>query len=384
MARDLFCCVSVKVGSVAFDLSHDLTSFTIEEDSGKPDQLVINISDPYKVFGHALQEGVEIEVDLGRIDDHSVIFRGHIYRVEGDFPKDVVPSLKVIAYDSSVKMGLCKHNRQLTGTLETIINTITEDYSSYFDTNKTAIHLSAVPEFKGNGIRQQEETDLAFLLRLAQTYGCEFYVDPAEQKSVLHFESHSHIMAMDPSVIVSHGRCGAANRLLSFKADADVSNIQLPRVFSGVDFATGERVEQEMQNKEEGAKIEDTAFEENLAAFRKENPLKAVQLDSLINAAEEDSQLQNTLREELGGVQRQATPCFTTAADLGVRAANRFSTSIHGMRASGTTVGNHRIHAQATLKIADVGGRFSGTWYLSKVRHVLDNQGYQTDFECQR
>ena len=54
------------------------------------------------------------------------------------------------------------------------------------------------------------------------------------------------------------------------------------------------------------------------------------------------------------------------------------------MRASGTAVGNHHLHAQAAFNIADVGKRFSGIWYLSKVRHILDKEGYRTEFECQR
>ena len=64
MAGDLYYHVALKAGPVAYDLSNDLTALTIEEEGGKPDQLTIDISDSYKVFSHALQEGVEVEVDL--------------------------------------------------------------------------------------------------------------------------------------------------------------------------------------------------------------------------------------------------------------------------------------------------------------------------------
>ena len=94
--------------------------------------------------------------------------------------------------------------------------------------------------------------------------------------------------------------------------------------------------------------------------------------------------MQDSLREELGGARRQATPTPITEEELNVIAANQFSTSLHGMRASGASYGNPQIHAQATVMIADVGGRFSGIWYLSEVRHSLNTQGYRTEFQCQR
>ena len=77
------------------------------------------------------------------------------------------------------------------------------------------------------------------------------------------------------------------------------------------------------------------------------------------------------------------TQGFTTAQDLQVRVDNQFSTSLYGMQASGSAVGNHRMHAQVTVRIADVGG-FSNIWYLSQVRHILDRQGYRVEFECRR
>lgn len=77
-------------------------------------------------------------------------------------------------------------------------------------------------------------------------------------------------------------------------------------------------------------------------------------------------------------------PGFTTPEELQERAKNQFSTSLRGMRGSGTLPGNQRIRAQSSIGIADVGGRFSGIWYLSQVRHVLNRQGYQTEITCRR
>src|SRR2546425_9331239 len=47
------------------------------------DQLSVDVSDPYKVLGHAFQEGMDVEVELGKGDDNSVMFRGVIYKIDG-------------------------------------------------------------------------------------------------------------------------------------------------------------------------------------------------------------------------------------------------------------------------------------------------------------
>ncbi len=91
----------------------------------------------------------------------------------------------------------------------------------------------------------------------------------------------------------------------------------------------------------------------------------------------------DALRNRLGKTTLETTQGFTTEAELKVRAQNQFSVSRYGMQASGATVGNHRLHAQTAVRIADVGG-FSNIWYLSQVRHILDRQGYRVEFECQR
>lgn len=377
MAGDLFYRVSVEAGGVSYDLSSELSSFTVEEDSGRPNMLSIEMSDPYRVFSHALQEGMNVEVDVGSVDDHSVIFRGRIYQVQGDFPQEGVATLKLQAYDGSMRMGLRRRNRLWTGGK--LSDFVTEIAEEYFD--RVTVDLRGDPSFSGNGIRQQDETDLAFLFRLAERYGCEMFAMADDNGESFQFVAQQVLMENEPEVTLYFGRCGVANRLVSFQANTDVNDIQLPRVFSGIEYESGERQEVTSAEAGEGASTEDPFLDENLTEFRDRFPERAAGLEGLLGAA---TDVQERLREELGGQERETTLCFTTQEDLSVRAENRFSTSIHGMRGSGTAVGNHRIRAQATAGIADVGGRFSGTWYLSQVRHKLDQQGYVTEFECRR
>ncbi len=378
MSGDLYYRVSVSAGGAGYDLSHDLTTLTVDEESSRPHQLVVTMSDAYKVLSHALQEGMEVEVDLGTADDHSIVFRGRIYKVDGSFPEAGVPQLTLTAYDGSMRMGLRKRNRPWTGMA---LSALVEEIAGAYFSGSVEVNLRGDPEFTGNGIRQQDETDLAFLLRLGARYGAEMFVVSGDEEDALHFASQHHIMTAEPEITLYHGRCGAPARLIQFEAGTDVGNIQLPRVFSGIDYASGEPTEATTAPIEAVGEDEDAFFDENLAAFSEREPERAARLEALIAAAEG---IQATLREELGSEERIATPGFVSQADLDTQAENQFSTSIHGMRATGTTTGNHRIRAQSSIRIQDVGGRFSGTWYITRVRHVVERQGYLTEIECRR
>lgn len=379
MKNDLYYRISVTAGHAAYDLSHDLSSLTMEESGSGPDKLTIEMTDPFKVYSHALQEGMQVETDLGTVSDHSVIFRGRISKVEGSFPRHGVPTLRLLAFDRSLNMGLRKRNRVWADTsLEKIVKDIA---GAYFNTGDIKVDLKGNPNFTGNGIRQQDETDLAFLLRLASGYGCEMFVVSGEQKDELFFKAQYQIMKSDPEVTLYHGRYGVANCLLSFEAAVDAAKIQLPRVFAGTDFDTGQCIQQVMAPVQDVGTTADPFADENLTQFYSRYPARALSIKNLLSAA---GTLRRQLRDELGSVEREVTPGFITQDELNKRADNQFSTSIHGMRASGSAPGNHRIHAQSTIGIAGVGARFSGTWYLSQVRHVLNKEGYQTEFQCRR
>lgn len=378
MAADLYYRVLVTADEVSYDLSEDLTSFFIEEEEGKADELVVRMSDPFKVFGHAFQEGMDVEVDLGTVEDHSIVFRGRIHNVDGDFPREGVPSLTVRAHDHSMRMGLrCRNRVWKDVKLSEIVRSIGHDHT--FD--RTEVNVLGDPEFTGNGIRQQDETDLAFLLRLARENGCETYVAADDAGETLNFIAESVIMSSDPAVTLYYGRCGVPNRLLSFQPRSDVSDIQLPRVFSGIDYDSGKPVDVHVAEPEDVGTLDDAFFDENLSAFREREPARADRLEEVITAA---PTVRERLEAELGAARRQTTPAFASPELLSERAKNQFSTRLYGMSATGATPGNQHMHAQMNVMIGDVGGRFSGTWYLSRVRHVLDDQGYRTEFECQR
>jgi phage protein D len=377
MAGDLYYRVSVTASGASYDMSDDLSSFTVEQVEGQPDSLVVEAADPFKVLSHAIQEGMDVEAELGTDDDHAVVFRGRIYKVDGRFPTQQTPTLRLQAYDPSMRMGLRTRNRNPWAgmALSAIVQQVVSDYFTLTD-----IRITGDPTLP-NGVRQQEETDLAFLLRLARTYGCVMNVTAGDTDDTFHFVSQQAVMSAAPALALYYGRSDVDNRLLSFDSSADSSKIELPRVLSGIDYDTGQPTELTITNVDDPDATDDPFFTENLAALAENAPDKATQLEQLIASA---SASRAALVGELGTAVREANPSFTSEDQQAAIANNQFSTSLFGMRANGRTVGIRQLTAQSSVTIGDVGGRFSGAWFLSQVRHVLDGQGYLCEFECRR
>jgi len=377
MADDLFYRVGISAAGASYDLPADVGSLTLEERESQPAKLTLSLNDPFKVFGYALQDGMQVEAELGTASDHSVVFRGRICHVDATFPDAGVPTLSVVAYDGLIGMGLRSRNRvfkeqSLSGIVQAVA-------APYFD--DVLVSVSGDPSFGSGGIRQSDETDLAFLLRLADDAGCEMYVLPGDTSDRFEFVAQKVIMDGDPEVTLYHGRCDVEHRLLSFTPSSDVSRIEVPTVMSAVDYELGEATSVSTEVVDDSPLEDDAFVDESLTAFRKKYPDKAAKLESLIAAA---PAVQSALMEELGETVRQAYLTFTTEADLSERLSNRFNTRRLGMQATGSTLGNHHMRAQIAASIMDVGGRFSGTWFLSQVTHSLSRTGFRTEFECRR
>lgn len=378
MSDALFWQVLVAAEGVPYDLSRDLTSFTIEEEDRAPTMLTINVSDAYRVFSHALREGMDIEVALGTEEDHRTMFRGRIYHVDSSLPLDGTPSLTVKAYDATMLMGLQERNRRFRDV--TLSQIVTEVADPHLDA-PIAIDLLADPPFPGEGLRQREQTDLGFLRCLAEHMHCAMGIDLVEGAEEFVFKAHQRVLEMTSEVALHYGRCDVANRLLTFDAQVDVASIAVPRSISGMDPATGDVIDAHTTPITPVGRAEDRLLEDNLSAFEEEHPERAALLRELIAAGEA---LDPAVRQELGEARRDPIPAFATPEQANEEARTaQPSTSVHGMEATGSTPGNKDIHARRPMEV-EGGGRFSGKWYVAKATHAFDRQGYRTEFTCNR
>jgi phage protein D len=368
--------LEISTGGASYDLSRDLTSFTVEEEDRSPTLLTIQASDPHNVFSHAFQEGVDVEAELGTAKDHGVVFRGRIYHVDASLPLDGTPVLTLKAYDGAMKMGLRKRNRRFRGLdLKTIVTQVARPHF-----NAPTVEPAGNPTYNGQGLRQREETDLCFLRRLAGQAECAMGIDPTSDGRQLVFAPPSFFLKRAPSLTLHYGRCDVPNRLVSFDARADVGEISVAPALSAMDPESGALVDVHVPEPVTVPPLEDPLRTENVAAFKQTHPDRGPALDALIGAG---ASLGKAVRASRGPWQREAIPTFATVPEAAERRAWFPSASVYGMSGSGATVGNRSLHARAPLDIQGA-GRFSGKWYVSKATHTLNRDGYRTEFTCSR
>jgi hypothetical protein len=379
VADDLYYRIGITAAGVTYDLSDHIGSLTVEQRSSQPAKVTIDMNDPFKVFGHAIQQGMGCTVEVGTAEDHALVFRGRIYQVTGTFPEHGVPTLNIQAYDGTMAMGLREKSRPLTGTLSTVVTQVAGAPPYQFA--PVTVDVLGDPNFPGNGIRQQEETDLAFLLRLAAEYGCAMAAIPGDAGEELEFKAERRLVDGEPEVTLYYGRCDVENRLLSFTPSSDVGRIQRPRELAAIEYETGAAIAAAPSDDDDVSELEDPFAGENLAAFAARHPARALRLELLIGAAQAS---RAALELELGGATPEVVPSFMTPADLSEVLRNQFSTQRLGMEATGLAPGNYRLRAQRTVGILDVGGQFSGKWFLTQVRHTVNRSGFRTEFECRR
>ncbi len=380
MANDLYYRLGVTASGAKYDLSNDIGSVTVEQRASQPAKATIEMNDPFKVFGHAVQEGMQLEVELGTTESHALVFLGRIYQVNATFPERGVPTVTIQAYDGTMAMGLKERNRAFKDMpLSQIVQQVGGAVPYRF--SNVTVDVRGDPNFPGNGIRQDDETDLAFLLRLAAQFGCAMTASPGDAGEELEFKAERTLIDGDPEVKLYYGRCDVENRLLSFTPSSDVGRIELPKVLAGVEYESGNDVSAGTASDDDVSDLKDPFAQENMAAFGKRYPARGPKLDVLAGAAEAT---RTALQLELGTVRREVVPGFTTAADLAERRKNQFSTQRLGMEATGVTLGDYRLRAQRTVGVLDVGGHFSGKWFMTQVRHTINRSGFRTEFECRR
>jgi hypothetical protein len=382
MSSGVYYKVIVSSDGETYDLSSDVDSFTIDEQLTMADKLTLNLNDPYKVLSHALVEGLRIKIDLGTTDDHSIVFSGSVYEVSGDFPQDGTPKLQVIAQDASMAMGLVARDLQRTGSLQRIFTDIaeTQEYNSHFDISAKLDIDPAIYIKK----RQNGQTDREFLKDLAVQYDYQLYAVPGEELDRVEFVSTISIIKQDPKVELKF-RCDVGNRLLSFHVDSKISQVKRPKKYSIYDFTSGKLSDPTTKNIEYVKNIEDRHEEENFTAFEKEFPEKADKLKTFLGSVKNarSNMIDEWNKSNPQPIVTHAWNLASTQQDAPIKGQHQVNTLFYGMMASGMTSGNPNLHAQKMVAILD-SGRFSGDWFVTKALHTLNDEGYKTEFECQR
>jgi phage protein D len=369
------------------DITPWISSVSTVEDDQQTDSVSLTIPDPRMIYADGLFEGSTVEVDMGYAepDQHALMLRAIITKVEQSYPENGMPTLTLKGEDKSILMGLVEHkdvwrDRTVTDIARTIAQgqntrqTTPKRHSYGF--SRIEAHLSPDPMIRSKPIIQDGKTDLAFLQELAKKYHAKCFVELDEQgNEVLYFLPERRIVTLRrPDTLLLRYRMGPDSNLISFAPTFDSGYIDRLKEIVDVD-TQGNTVK-----SQEKPPSEIVIWELDKARMAQASERDRVKIQTLYDiGAVRKSVLQGLLsirRTMVGEVVADQADLESTNDALEARRL--------GMSATGTTFGNIWLRAKSNISIEGANERFNGEWYVSNVSHKIDSSGYKTDFKCVR
>jgi uncharacterized protein len=281
------------------------------------------------------------------------MFLGSVTGVDVTFPNGGMPTMTLVAHDYLNRLAPGKYARgfgPLTDALVVMILSAENLLIPMIDPTITSISaaLTAINViFKGTGTKQEGESDLELLTRIAKEYDAEFWVDGNTLYLSRFMKEYS------PSVTLTWG-----SNLLDFS----------PRVTTIGQVA--------------GVSMKFT--------------LREIPLDFLVTVGW-DFDRETLIISVLPGLAAAAAksvvgPAFSiinqpisSPADI----ANSALVILHELRTklnnrltgSGSCVGNPMIRANEIIRLEGLGPDFSGNYRVKSATHSIDGSGYKTNFQ---
>ncbi len=362
----IFYCTNIQ----GMDMSDLLTEIKVEESDTQADLATLSFTDSELVLQDILQEGLSIQIDMGRADAHALLFRGVITHVRPSLASEGEPKLEVEAMNSLIKLALQPKTQHWQNTT---VSQIVRDIAQNNELRPGRIEPeddAAISERQPR--HQQEETDLAFLFRLAQDYGSRLYIEYEDVADTLNFVATSKLLEDAPlnQPLVFN------DNVEDFSASADsFAAVAAPGLVI-TDPTTGEpdSVETAAAAPAEGRHTPDA----NRIARLPEGMARVAKFVAQTAAnRERPEEARQSPARMLGNPSRPVTDRSGTYGDR---------TRTLGHRAEGRTTGNIWLQPRRRVRFEGQGGRWSGVWYVAEVEHQLDiaQRRYTTSFTCTR
>lgn len=352
------------------DVSDVVRLLELDESDAQADLVTLTLGDDNLILLDVLHEGLPVEIDLGRPDEHAVVFRGVVTAIEADLTSRRGPSVEVTAADGLIGLALRPHTKRWWNTsVSGIVREIAVANGllpGRIEPAEDLVLADTAPE------QQVEETDLAFLERLAGRLDAKLFVDHTGPTDSLNLVSTRKLLEAEPvdEQLIFNGN------LAEFRAGfAAWATAGQTRVVS-TDARTGETVDlaEQLVSPAEASWVPDAARIARLgdAAER----VAALLLQGAATRARLTDFWQVPPRAT-GVPARSGSDRSLTFGDRARRL---------GQRANGRAGGSIALRPRTRVQVAGVGGRWSGGWYVASVRHVLDtgSRDYHTRFSCTR
>jgi phage protein D len=357
--------VSVKVDDE--ELGDQLRYLELEESDTLADTVRLTFGDDYMVLADVLIESQTVEIDLGTRKSHSIVFRGPITSVRGDYPSGGLSTVELEAADGLIGLSLQPKTHCWKSDVAQIVNDIA-----------TAHQLSAgkvdAPASTGDPVPQHqvEETDLAFLYRLAADLDCKLFIDHTGARDSLNFVRTQSLLDDEASEV----RLVFDVSLESFapRFDAFATRPEDALVTTDPKSAATVTLREKHTDGTEGMWRPDANRIARLGAG-------AARVGTLAaKSAGKRGSVTSSWRRPPRAAGAASRPATDRAGVLG-DSARRLGQTGHGR-----TAGNVAIRPRCRLELEGYGGRWSGTWYAARVRHVIDveRRSFLTSFICTR
>jgi phage protein D len=366
--------LEVKIeGEVVTDL---LDSMQVEESDTQTNMATLVFGDSELILSDILHEGQTIEIDLGYASVHGVIFRGIITSLRATFPTDREPQVEVQALENLIQLGFEPKTKQWRNKS---ISMIVQEIALENGLMAGVIQPSADSLVNEERPCQQiAESDLAFLLRLAEDYDAKISVSHIPVDT-LNFVSTKSLVESPP---LPDWLVWGAN-LEDFTASFDAFAVQGNRQLVTTDPMTASRVtipaDPVLALEEKSALAESQWTPDSFRLIRL--GLGAFRLSELMaKSAAKRAQLNDYWQAPA----RVAGAASRFPSDLGETFGD-WSRRL-GQSGQGKTNGNILLRPGSNILVQGCGGRWSGTWYLAEVKHQVNMQqhDYICEFTCTR
>jgi len=349
-------CFAIKIGGISqTELENSIASLEIDENLDSSSMFTFNVNEHLDVKTQAFswldnrllnpENGEDVEIYIGYAgkagEKDEPAITGRITAINPSFPQSGVPIIMVQGYDSS----FCLHKSVVNerriydeeGTYQDIVRRIAKEH------NLEEGEIEQVTKPCERTTQNPGESDYAFLKRLSDRIGFEFFV----RNNKVYFRK-----PRDDSEEVMTFRWG--RELISFSPRMSTANV-LSRV-----TVRGHN-QRDPSNPIIGeATLNDVEFREPEARSAAES------IGSQAERSEHDVPVSS--QEDADAL----------AASLLARANNCF------IEGNCECIGTPDLRTGVNVRIEGIGKRFSGRYYVKSVHHSLGDGGYTTTFEVRR
>ncbi len=265
--------------------------------------------------------GTDVTIKAGWGDKElAKLLAGKVQAVKSDFSREKGPLVNISGYGLLHQMTRGINERSWSD--EKVGNVADEILGEYFGEKEVK-----KPGVKRNRIIQHNQNDYQFIKKLADKYGFNFYA----RKEKAHFKPNDSMGGEDPAATLTYG-----GRLDSFNGEVNEASKIKEVVVRYYDM-----------NKEKevtASATDDKAPNEKKEVFR-------VSCDSKSEAEE---------------VAKSKLSVLSDSSAVG----------------EGECRGIPELTAGASVKIKNMGSKFSKTYYVTKATHRMGSSGYKTSFEA--